>query len=127
MIQLSELQQRAELLASQNTEIEWRDSIKHSYYYVFHNATKIANKHKLGLMLKNSGEHQFLIEKIRSVDSSIAKTLARDLEMIKARRTKACYYLGENISQILAKQQLKDCESIMVKLNQLDITLSDNQ
>ena len=36
MITSADLIVRAELLASQESEIEWRDSIKHAYYYLYH-------------------------------------------------------------------------------------------
>lgn len=126
MISPLDLLKRAENLAEENTEIEWRDSLKHAYYFVYHQANAVSKKYQLGLMLKNNGQHQFLINKIGSVESRTAKSLARDLEMLRARRTIACYDLAKNVTQIQAKQQLRDCKCAIEKLNKLEQELSES-
>lgn len=122
MITSDDLIVRADLLASQESEIEWRDSIKHAYYYLYHLAKAFADKHHIGLEVshQNLGEHQYLIERFKSSDSKMAKALARDMQMLKDKRTLCCYFLSENVSKMSAVQQVSAAKKAVERLNSLN-------
>lgn len=121
MITPDELIARAEILSEQNSEIEWRDSIKHAYYYLYHLAKEFADENGIGINVErqNLGEHQYLIERFKSSDSKIAKALARDMQMLKDKRTQCCYYLSANISKMSARQQVSAAKQAVKRLDSL--------
>ncbi|MCT8565502.1 hypothetical protein [Glaesserella parasuis] len=125
MIKHTELIERAEILSKQSSEIEWRDSIKHSYYYFYHELKQFLSKHKIDLMDKSYGEHQFAIEKLKSIENRSAKSLARYVQILKDKRVISCYKLDASVSQFQAIQQLKECQNAIIKLKELDTLLQE--
>lgn len=121
MITPDELIARAEILSEQNSEIEWRDSIKHAYYYLYHLAKEFADENGIGINVErqNLGEHQYLIERFKSSDSKIAKALARDMQMLKDKRTQCCYFLSDKVPKMTACQQVLAAKHAVKRLDSL--------
>lgn len=124
MITPLNLLERAKVLSDEHSEIEWRESIKQSYYYVYHCLKSFLNAHNINLMYKDMGEHQFDIERLKTIEHRLAYSLARDIQILKDKRVMACYFLNENISRLQAKQQLKECLRVISKLEQLNNELT---
>lgn len=125
MITLDVLIQRAEFLSKQEAEIEWREGIKQAYYYVFHSVSAFTKEYNIGLDVShdNLGEHQFLIEKIKSIDSRLAKSLAKDIQRLKDKRTLSCYYLDDNVTKMMAFQQVLEAKRVIERLDSLSSSL----
>lgn len=121
MITPETLLDRAEYLAQQDTEIEWRDSIKHSYYYLYHLVKEYIEENYAdgNVQRENMGEHQYLIEQLRSIDSKLAKTLAREMQMLKDKRVMCCYFLNDDVSKMQAHQQVAAAKKASERLSNL--------
>lgn len=121
MISPETLIQRAEFLHTQDTEIEWREGIKHAYYYIYHLANHFVKAHNIGtdVVRDNLGEHQYLIARICSIDSNLARALAREMQILKDKRTQCCYFLDENVTKIMLFQQLSAAKKAKEKLDKL--------
>ena len=121
MIATETLLARAEYLAQQDTEIEWRDCIKHSYYYLYHLVKAYIEENYAdgNVQRENMGEHQYLIEQLRSMDSKLAKTLAREMQMLKDKRVLCCYFLNDDVSKMQAHQQVVAAKKASDRLSNL--------
>ncbi|AKD37405.1 hypothetical protein I926_00375 [Pasteurella multocida subsp. multocida OH4807] len=121
MIKPSDLIQRAEFLNKQSTELEWRDGIKHAYYYLYHLVKDFVEENRIGMNVERDhlGEHQYLIERIRSMDNNLAKSLAREMQMLKDKRTLCCYNLNEEVTKIMLFQQIMAAKNARMKLDKL--------
>lgn len=121
MIKPSDLIQRAEFLNNLSTELEWRDGIKHAYYYLYYLVKDFVEENCIGMDVERDhlGEHQYFIERIRHMDNKLAKSLAREMQMLKDKRTLCCYYLNEEVTKMMLFQQIMAAKNAKVKLDKL--------
>lgn len=124
MITAQDLLTRAEFLSNENAEIAWRESIKHSYYSVYHKLKFLLDSHDVEIINGNFGKHQSDIERLKKIDNRIAHSLARDIQILKDKRVLSCYYLNQNISRLQAKQQVRECINAINKLDKLNNELN---
>ena len=50
----------------------------------------------------------------------MAKALARDMQMLKDKRTLCCYFLSEDVSKMSAFQQVSAAKKAVERLNSLN-------
>ena len=121
MITPNVLIQHAEFLLKQDSEIEWRDGIKHAYYYVYHLTKKFVSSNRIGIDIShdNIGEHQYLIQRILTIDSKLARALVREIQMLRDKRVTCCYKLDNNVTKIMLFQQIGAAKKAEERLNKL--------
>lgn len=130
MIDVQDLYCRAETLAKTENEVEWREGIKTAYYYVFHQVNAFIKERQITQVEQknNIGVHQLLIERLKSIKHPLAKSLARDMQIMKDKRTLSCYILAENITKQNINQQVNQAKLFIQKLNKLnEVFIQENE
>lgn len=124
MITVNDLLLHAEELLAEDREVYFRDSIKNAYYAVYHSTIQLLNKHNIDILRQNTGEHRYLIERIKSVEHRLAKSIARDLTILRDRRIESCYRINMTINRLKAAEHIRYCQQVIKKIVELDQYLS---
>lgn len=117
MIQASSLLNTAKEFATEQDEVVIRESIKLAYYYVYHTTLALLNAHNIHCNQVQGGMHERLMQRLRAINDKDGRKLADTFKRLKERRVDACYSLEKNITALLAKQHLLECEKYIKTLN----------
>lgn len=117
MITSSLLLETAKRFATDSDEVVVRESIKLAYYYVYHTTLELLERHDIHSNYSQGGVHEHLMQRLRTIHEKDGRKLADIFKRLKERRVDACYHLGKNMSNLLARQHLSECEKYITFLN----------
>lgn len=98
-------------------EVDLRESIKLSYYYVYHSIFNLLNQHNINCSVQIGGLHEQLVYRLKSIDTKEARKLGDLLKRLKNKRVSACYNLDKTFSLLEVNYHILECEKC-VELSQ---------
>lgn len=110
MIRAQDLFIAAKKYSQSKDEVDLRESIKLSYYYVYHSLFDLLNQQNIHCFAQAAGLHEQLVYRVKSIDTREARKLGDLLKRLKNRRVIACYRLDKTVSLLEVNYHLLECE-----------------
>ena len=120
MIKPDNLLSTAKEFSLDENEVILRESIKLSYYYVYHTVYLLLNEKNINCNDQKMGSHEQLIVRVKSINDKEGRKLGDILRRLRNRRVNACYSLDKNnFTKQLASQHILECEKYIERFSNL--------